>query len=507
MRGLDDEAATALAERILSAHGATRHQKDPELPQLLAALGGFPLALEVTLPNLRSQTPAQVLAALGQGDVALDSGKEDKTESLLRCIDYSHGNLADADQTLLLCLAPFTGVIFVPTLPAYVDRLRAQPALATLPFERWDAVLAEARRWGLLDTHPEQPSFLELQPAFPYFLRSRLAAPERAEQRSAIEAAFRAHYDQIGNSLSQLFQSKEPQERQIGPIWAELEYANVSTAMELALTSQGSIINLYLALSGYIDATQQHERGQRLGELVLSRLEGYDPATLAGALGAELAGVIDDIGRRQLSLKTFDVAERSFQRALTLLQANQHYPPDQIRKLSASIYHRLGYVAQEQRQWAQAEAHYQQALALNIEFHDRYSQASTYHNLGMVAQEQRQWAQAEAHYQQALALKIEFNDRYSQASTYGQMGLLAEAQGQTAQAQQHLSQALTIFAEFKDEHRLGITLRSLARLRAASGDTTLAAAVAQALGVGVDEAEQLLQANAPADDANQQDGA
>jgi Tfp pilus assembly protein PilF len=61
-------------------------------------------------------------------------------------------------------------------------------------------------------------------------------------------------------------------------------------------------------------------------------------------------------------------------------------------------------VAQEQRQWATAESHYRQALALKIEFNDRYSQASTYHQLGIVAQEQRQWATAESHYRQALAL-------------------------------------------------------------------------------------------------------
>ena len=101
-------------------------------------------------------------------------------------------------------------------------------------------------------------------------------------------------------------------------------------------------------------------------------------------------------------------------------------------------------VAQEQRQWAQAEGYYQQALAIKVEFNDRYEQANTYHKLGrwrrssgsgrrprattsrrwpstsssttatrrraltinwgVVAQEQRQWAQAEGYYQQALAI-------------------------------------------------------------------------------------------------------
>ena len=65
-------------------------------------LDGFPLALEVVRANLAHQTPADVLAALLAGDVKLDiddNGQlsksifEQKTESILRCIDYSHSNL------------------------------------------------------------------------------------------------------------------------------------------------------------------------------------------------------------------------------------------------------------------------------------------------------------------------------------------------------------------------------------------------------------------------------
>ena len=52
-------------------------------------------------------------------------------------------------------------------------------------------------------------------------------------------------------------------------------------------------------------------------------------------------------------------------------------------------------VAEAQRQWAQAEGYYQQALAIYVEFNDRYTQAAVYYGLGRVAEEQRQWAQAE----------------------------------------------------------------------------------------------------------------
>ena len=58
--------------------------------------------------------------------------------------------------------------------------------LEALPFNRWSEVIHEAQNWGLLSPDPEIPSFLRLQPIFPYFLRNRLYAPEQGEVRSAV---------------------------------------------------------------------------------------------------------------------------------------------------------------------------------------------------------------------------------------------------------------------------------------------------------------------------------
>ena len=238
--------------------------------------------------------------------------------------------------------------------------------------------------------------------------------------------------------------SKDADEKQSGQLLAGIEYENLLTALELALAAQASIRAPYTALSAYVDATHDEARGLTLGQLVLERLEGYPAQVLSGTLGGELAEVLDNIGKRQLLLKRLDEAAASYRRALELWLGNTALEPGEIRQGSASIYHQLGMVAQAQRQWPQAEQYYQQALAINIEFNDRYEQARTYHQLGRVAEEQRQWLQAEQHYQQALAIFIEFNDRYRQAGTYHQLGIVAQAQRQWAQAEQYYQQALQI---------------------------------------------------------------
>src|SRR5262249_35233522 len=222
--GLDDEAASTLAERILERHQATHYRTDAAFLDLMKLLDGFPLALEVVLANLARQSPQAVLDALRAGEVALDQGtSQPKTESIVRCIAYSHSNLAPEAQGLLACLAPFSAVLNTQLLSQYMDYLKQQPALAHLPWERLPAVLEEATDWGLLSPHPEFPDvFLRLQPILPYFLRSRGQMSKHAEGQRAVAIAFRQYYEGMSGGLDVLLSSQDAQQRQAGQVVVRL---------------------------------------------------------------------------------------------------------------------------------------------------------------------------------------------------------------------------------------------------------------------------------------------
>lgn len=465
LTGLDPEAASTLADLILERQHATKYRKDENLKRLIELCAGYPLALQVLLENLARQTPAEILNALQAGEEQIDFNKDtgDKTQSILQCIAYSHSNLAPDAQQLLTCLAPFTSVINAQWLPQYTERLRAQPALAHLPFEQWDKVLQQAANWGLLEPH-EVEGYLTLQPTLPYFLRARLNAPAQAETKHAVETAFREHYDGIGGALTQAMQSKEPREKQIGELLARFEYENLHTALMLALDARVSILMSFLALSFYLDARQAQRRGLELGEMVLARLESYPNESLTGELGVEFVTAIDDIAGRYLLLKQYDRAKQRYEKVLALISNLTKVDSQKRGQMNASVYHQLGMVAQEQRQLAQAEQYYQQALQIKIEFNDRYSQADTYHQLGSVAQEERQWVQAEQYYQRALQIEVEFNERYAQADTYHNLGMVAQEQRQWVQAEQHYHHALQIEVEFDDRYSQARTYHQLGRV-------------------------------------------
>src|SRR5260370_14422038 len=145
--------------------------------------------------------------------------------------------------------------------------------------------------------------------------------------------------------------------------------------------------------------------------MVLKGLEAYTTEQQAGPLGAEIVGVFDNIAKRYLLLKHYAEAEAAYQKVLSLWLENTYYDADRMRKLSAGIYHQLGWVAQEQRQFQQAEQYFQQALQIFIDFNDRYEQAGTLHHLGMVAQEQRKFHKADKNFHQAFKIYTDSNDR------------------------------------------------------------------------------------------------
>lgn len=448
--GLDSEAATTLANRILERHNVTKYRQDEDLQELVKLLDGFPLAVEVVLANLAHQSPAKVLSALQAGDITLGVGdSQKKTENILRCIEYSHGNLSSEAQALLLCLAPFTSVLISSTLDQYTTYLKQQPLLSVLPFDRWSQVLKEAENWGLLLPDAKIPALLRLHPTLPYFLRTRLHDSERATVLVAVETAFRECYYWIAIAYYKLLISKDSQDRLLGQELMYLEYENLGTALSLALAAQVSISYLYMALSSYLDVKNDAQRGLGLGKSVLERLEAYAPDKMTDQIGKEVIFVIGNIAKRYIWLGQYASAESLYHKSITLLSKNMNLDAETSRREVAISYHQLGRLAKEQQQWDRAEQYYQQALQIFIDSNDFSKQAGTYNNLGIMAQEQRHWDKAEQYHHQALQIFIDTDDNYEQAKTYHYLGGIAHRQRQWDKAEYYYQQALPIFITFK----------------------------------------------------------
>jgi tetratricopeptide (TPR) repeat protein len=443
-------------------------------------LAGYPLAMEVVLANLKQQSPKEILEKLQAADVNLDNQREsgDKTESILKCVEYSHSNLSTDAQKLLLCLAPFSGFIDRNAIPNYVKQLQKLEPFKDYAFDKFDAAIQEAIDWGLLSGIDLSPSpsptrrgeqeerLLTIQPVFPYFLKTKLGTLDEST-REALQEGFKNHYQGLAGYYNRLMKSKDAQERQLGRFFCRLDYENLYNALKICLEKQESI-NIFFCLDKYFELINDIQSRLKLSEFVCQAQEAYPSELRTGEIGYEIVMALDRLAFGYLQTQKYQEARESYQKIGELLLQLSGVEERQKQSALATTYHNLGIVAQELREFEQAREYYQQALALFIESGDRYSQAITYHQLGIVAQQLREFEQAREYYQQALAIKIEFGDRYSQASTYHQLGIVAQVLGEFEQAREYYKQALAIKIEFGDRysqastyHHLGIVAQQL----------------------------------------------
>ena len=471
LMGLDQEARTVLAQRILERNVAGNRieqiKEDEDFTKLMKLLAGYPLAMEVVLANLKRQSTAEVLAGLQAADLELDRQGEDKTRSILKCVEYSHSNLSPDAQKLLLCLAPFSGFINRASISNYARQLKKLEPFKDYPFDKFDAAVEEAINWGLLSPSQDFTIFLTIQPIFPYFLKAKLNELDEAT-REALQEGFKNHYIRLANSYKEYYlESKEAEDRQIGIFGCRLEYENLYNALVICLNKQETV-DIFFCLYLYLQLINDFPRRLKLSQFVYQALEAYPEEIKTGKMENGIVTTLQGLASSYLDTKNYLQARDYYQKAIELIQQLSGIEENQRQLFFSTIYHQLGLVAYELREWEEARSKYQQALAIKIEYGDRYEQAGTYHNLGIVAQKLREWEEARGHYQQALAIKIEYGDRHSQASTYHELGRVAEELREWEEARGHYQQALAIDIEYGDRysqagtyHNLGIVAQQL----------------------------------------------
>jgi tetratricopeptide (TPR) repeat protein len=478
LQGLDPQSRSLLAQKILErhvvAHRISKIREDAEFARLMKLLAGYPLAMEVVLANLRQQSPKEILEKLQAADVNLDSQREsgDKTESILKCVEYSHSNLSTDAQKLLLCLAPFSGFIDRSDIPNYVKELQKLEPFKDYTFEKFDTAIQEAINWGLLSaltpSEPPQPPLvrgeqeerlLTIQPVFPYFLKTKLGTLDEST-REALQEGFKNHYQGLAGYYRHLMKSKDAQERQLGKFFCQLDYENLYNALKICLENQESI-DIFFCLDKYFELVNDIQSRLKLSEFVCQAQKAYSSERRTGEIGYEIVLALERLAFGYLQTQKYQEARESYQKIEELLLQLSGVEERHKQSGLARTYHHLGIVAEQLREFEQARDYCQQALALFIEFGDRFSQARTYHQLGSVAEQLREFEQARDYCQQALALFIEFGYRYSQASTYHHLGRVAEELREFEQAREYYQQALALFIEFGDRYSQASTYHQL----------------------------------------------
>ncbi len=171
---------------------------------------------------------------------------------VIKCVEYFYSSLSTDAQNLLLCLAPFSGVVKRYFIPFYIDELEKLEPFKDYAFDKFNAAIQEAINWGMvLPFDSEHHDILTIQPIFTYFLNTKLETLDVAA-RESLREGFKNHYVGVASYYQQLIHSKDAQERQLGQEFCRLEYKNLYNARQICLEKEESA-DIFFCLSEYLN--------------------------------------------------------------------------------------------------------------------------------------------------------------------------------------------------------------------------------------------------------------
>jgi tetratricopeptide (TPR) repeat protein len=403
-----------------------------------------------------------VLAALRLADVGLDGVGQDKTTSILKCVEYSHSNLSESAQQLLLCLAPFSGFIIRDLIPIYVMELQKLEPFNSYDFTGFDAAIQTAINWGLLSPiNARNSRLLSIQPVFPYFLQVRLNE-STVKVQEALQDGFKNHYCKLADSYRNLLESNDSSDKKLGILSCKIEYESLYAALQVCIDRHESI-NIYFCLYKYFAVTNDIKSRMIITEEVYESLKSY-PSSNSSQRCDETIIIFDYLANIYGETRKIDKAEIIYKEKINVINNSQHLSEKARKICIANTYRSLAAIALKIHNWNDAYEKLLNALVLYEEFGDRYNQADVYFKLGTILQRSEKWDEAHSNYLLSLEIYAESGNSYDQAAIYHQLGILAEELGELDKAEENYYKSLEIKIKFGDKHSQASTYSQMGNL-------------------------------------------
>lgn len=452
----------AQAQRVRPGLDPREHRET--LAQIAQRVGGLPLALHIAAQWLRLLSPADVLAALARGVEGLDEGPdESRTDEISQrgigaTLWRSWRLLDSASQRALAALS-----VWVSPFSAETAVQAARVALPTLA-RLIDHGLVEAA-----DAEPGTPDGmrrLQLHPLVRSFAADRLAGEEASKPggigpkfNTEHHAAHQAHADHVQHQLSTWTHWRTIDQRQaLLSIGATLPETMAAWAWALGQGQAGFIAGCAPVLCNYFERVGRVAEGIALYESAEASFDANLPTELAAlsALARCRALLLYRDGR-------FDVAEALALRALAWARRLGHGEGIKANlntiALSRWMLGRLDdalLAANEARDIAAADG-------------DRPGLAVFSGNIALLHKKRGDYAAAEAHWRDALAVHREVGNWASASITLNNLGNLLRLRGRHDEAVPLLDEALRLCDAYGFAASRPVALVNLAQVHLSAG--------------------------------------
>ena len=468
LAGLAGEEALELAGQILEDRSIPRPGR-ASLQELLSALGGHPLSLQLVLPHLADPAIRGDVAALIAEFEALLPGfvegqAAERNTSLKVSLDFSLRRLGAETRALLPSLGVFQG----GAMEFMISGAAGQSVLPEMDEALWRAVRAELSQTSLLtaeDIPGVNHPFIKFHPTLaPY-----LAAQLEPEQRAALDERFRQAYHQLAGFLYHNDNQNPIQSRAM----AVRELPNLRRALHLhrAAGDLDAAVELADRIAKFLgNFGRWRERDVMMAQVAEGMTRRQDDRMTGGA-GEGLTKAEFTLASRQgetlLGQGRAAEAEAIFRALLARMEGGMAYGGTEAGYHRAITLARLGRSLADQGQAGAAEGVYRQALdaLAGLEQTDsvRRQTGAAHTDLADVLAAQGRYAEARTEYEKALRMIQDIGDDRSVAAVQGQLGALALREGDRDEARRRYRQALESFRGLGEErseaiiwHQLGM---------------------------------------------------
>jgi predicted ATPase len=507
-----DVQASAAVQMLL--HRASRYrfrEQDAEaLAELVRALDGLPLALELAARRLSVLSPRELLERLATRlDLLSTKAAGSKAVTSLRdVIDRSWRDLSAHEQSLFAQCAVFRGSFDVAALEAVTSVEGGEDLLLDLLGSLLDRSLIQE-----LDTPSGERRFALLESI-------RQFAFEQLKDEGAVLLRHAQYYSEgrldeedLDNLLSAYdFAAALPPERgltmRVKLLLALLPFAKSQLSAEERLLRLDETLALVLARTD-VEAEQVasllHARAvarQQSGRVEEARADlSQGLALLADSKGETRARLLCQLGMLHQAQGRLDEAGECLERARELLpalrrpelegrvhfgcgllrhsqgrldlarthyeQAADRYRVAGTKDAEAETLAYLAALLLQRGHLQEARARYHDALALRDQASDKKLSAMILGNLAILEQEEGEFTRAGEYLQCGLAAARQAGDRLLEGHLLGYGGCLAHELGDLSLAQRNYEHALAVLREVRDLRLEGIFLGCLGCIHAA----------------------------------------
>ena len=464
--GLTNSDQFGLAAVLMDKGGVPANRAGTDFGELLEALDGHPLAMQIAIPLVKEVPASVVVGELGRlMDEQPDGGEAGRSAVLTAAMEYAFSRMSRRNRTHLPFLALFQRRVMLDVLShiteerAYAqvmgDDMASGASRSLLTpeggmqssgrsYASCRTLLRQAQAAGFLE--PISPSVFQINPALPWFLGRKLGGQVSGSGIGQLEQEFvRVYADTADYFMESLYENQDT-----GVTAVLAEEGNLTQALGLALEYR-QWDNAQLLIQ---PLAQVYRMQKRFPEL--RRLRGQLLDTIGRtAAAAEANGAVEFwqylLGTDAMeSVEIMDL-ERAEGFNDQLLAYLLDQPGGDTDERTAAVYHQNGLIATRRGRYDEASDWLERGLEIIDGGEDQESIADACFAIGQVRHHQRQYSAAKEWYMRALDIHQRLPDYEEMVNDFRALGSACHMRFEYDEARSWYNRAREIVEENRDE--------------------------------------------------------